>query len=51
MIRSDRRFDGSGENILQQQSATSADPPEALGLRLKNLTEISNPKSGDLLFN
>lgn len=36
MIHSDRRFDRSGENIFKEQSATSADPPEALGLRLKN---------------
>ncbi len=37
MILSDRRFDRPGENIFEEQSATSADPLEALGLRLKKI--------------
>jgi hypothetical protein len=41
MIHTDRRFNRPGENIYEEQRATSADPPEALGLRLKKLTEIS----------
>lgn len=41
MMYSDRRFVRPGENIYEEQRATSADPPEALGLRLKKLTEIS----------
>ncbi|KPK95438.1 MAG: hypothetical protein AMJ88_00390 [Anaerolineae bacterium SM23_ 63] len=41
IIHSDRRFERPGENIFEEQSATCADPPEALGLRLKKLKEIS----------
>jgi hypothetical protein len=50
MIHSDRRFNRPGENIYEEQRATSADPTEVLGLRLKKLKEISKVPKRRFLF-